>query len=64
MEDHAFLTIQEVADILRVHHSTIRRYLRAGELPSIKLGSKTRISRAALEKLIGPVAQPLRQDAP
>lgn len=64
MQNHAYLTIKEVADLLRVHHTTIRRYVRDGELPSIRLGNKLRIPRAGIAALIRPVAQPLRQDAP
>lgn len=63
MQNHAYLTIYEVADLLRVHHTTIRRYIRDGELPVIKLGNKLRIPRSGIEALIRPAAQPLRQDA-
>lgn len=34
------LTIQEVADLLRVHPSTISRYARAGMLISYTVGSR------------------------
>lgn len=60
MEDPAVLTVQEVADLLRVHHTTIRRYLKTGQLPVIRFGSKVRIPRAAVEALLRPVAEPLR----
>ena len=34
------LTVQEVAEILRVHPSTISRYARSGDLKSYVLGSR------------------------
>ena len=60
MQNHAYLTIYEVADLLRVHHTTIRRYLKTGQLPVIRIGGQYRIPRAAIEALLRPVAEPLR----
>lgn len=34
------LTIQEVADFLRVHRSTVSRYAQSGELKSYLVGSR------------------------
>jgi excisionase family DNA binding protein len=34
------LTVQEVADILRVHRSTISRYANSGELKSYRIGNR------------------------
>jgi excisionase family DNA binding protein len=34
------LTVQEVADILRVHRTTISRYVMSGELKSYLIGSR------------------------
>jgi excisionase family DNA binding protein len=34
------LTIQEVADFLRVHRSTVYRYAKSGELRSYTLGNR------------------------
>ena len=34
------LTIQEVADTLRVHRSTVSRYAQSGELKSYLIGSR------------------------
>ena len=60
MPDTAVLTVQEVAELLRLHPTTIRKYIKAGELPVIKLGHRIRIPRAPIEALIRPVATPLR----
>ena len=41
MEETAkILTIQEVADFLRVHRSTISRYAQSGELRSYLIGNR------------------------
>jgi excisionase family DNA binding protein len=48
-----FLTVAEAADLLGVKHQTIRRKIRAGELPAVQLGgrgSHIRVPRAALER--------------
>lgn len=34
------LTIQEVADFLRVHRSTVSRYAKSGELKSYMIGNR------------------------
>jgi excisionase family DNA binding protein len=48
-----FLTVAEAADLLGVHHMTLRRKVWAGEIPATQLGgphSPIRIPRAALER--------------
>lgn len=41
-------TVQEVADLLRVDHNTIRRRISAGELEAIRVGDTFRIPETAL----------------
>ncbi len=52
MED--FLTVKEVANILRVSESTIRNYIRQGIIKAIKFGSNrratVRIPKSEVEK--------------
>ena len=38
--DMRILTIQEVAELLRVHRTTVSRYARSGELKSYVLGNR------------------------
>lgn len=40
-----YYTIYEVADILKVHHNTIRRAIKNGRLKALKFGSEWRIKR-------------------
>jgi len=42
-------TITEVAEILRVHPTTIYRLIKRGILPGVRVGSSWRISRASIE---------------
>jgi excisionase family DNA binding protein len=55
--DHEFLTISEVAELLRVSESTIRSYIRNGQLPCLKLGNgrsaAVRIRRSDIDALVG-----------
>lgn len=44
------LTADEVADYLRVHLTTVRRWCREGELPAVKVGRSYRVRRADLDR--------------
>ncbi len=44
----AFLTVEEVAGILRLKRSTAYEYVRQGIIPSIRLGSFIRVPKARL----------------
>ena len=48
-EEPGVLTINEVADILRLHPTTIYRLVKRGELPGFKIGGNWRINRASLD---------------
>lgn len=42
MSDAAYLTIDEVAQLLRVSHKTVRRLAWRGEIPAFKVGNQWR----------------------
>jgi excisionase family DNA binding protein len=46
-----YYTIYEVADILKVHHTTIRRAINEGRLKAFKIGTKWLIKADDIEKL-------------
>jgi len=46
------LTIPEMADYLRVHKLTLYRLIKAGKVPSFKIGSDYRFMRSAIEAWI------------
>ncbi len=52
------MTLDEAAAFLRVIPQTILRQLRKGALPGIKVGSRWRLSRLALEAHLAQVAKP------
>lgn len=47
-----FLTVQEVADVLRVSQLTIYRYITANKLTAYKFGRDYRIFKADLNEFI------------
>ncbi len=53
-ERQKYRTVEEVADELRVTPETVRRWLRAGELPGLNLGRKAgwRIDATDFEEFI------------
>lgn len=44
------LTVNELADYLRVHRSTIYRLLKKGQLPGFKIGSDWRFNIEAIDR--------------
>jgi excisionase family DNA binding protein len=47
------LSVEQVAEMIGVHHSTIRKWIRKGELPAVKLSGKClRIRARALQDFL------------
>jgi excisionase family DNA binding protein len=44
-----FLTVAEVAELLKLNQQTVRNWIDAGTLPALKVGRRVRIRRADLE---------------
>ena len=51
--DDKFYTIEEVATILKVHHSTIRRAIKDNRLKAFKIGTKWLIKKEDIQRLGG-----------
>jgi excisionase family DNA binding protein len=53
--DSAFLTIQEFADCVNIHHNTVRRMIKSGRISALQLGSgkKTvyRIPKSEIDRI-------------
>ena len=43
-----FLTVQEVADIMRVSTMTVYRIIKSGELPAVRVGRSFRVPEQAV----------------
>ena len=46
-----FYTIYETADLLKVHHTTIRRAIREHRLPATKIGTKWLIKKETIQDM-------------
>jgi len=47
-----FLTVQEVADVMRVSSMTVYRMVHSGEMPAIRFGRSFRIPENAVSHLL------------
>ena len=47
-----FLTVHEVAAILKVNQQTVRNWIDHGELPAIRIGRRVRITRSDFERVL------------
>jgi excisionase family DNA binding protein len=53
-----YVTIAEAAALLKVHRSTIRRWIAQGELPAYRVGQRRlALKRADLDRLVRPAAR-------
>jgi len=49
------LTVSETAQILKVAPLTIRRYIASGRLPAVRVGTRVRVRKEAVDQLVEPV---------
>ncbi|WP_218712910.1 helix-turn-helix domain-containing protein [Arthrobacter sp. BF1] len=50
--DVNFLTVQEVAELMRVSKMTVYRMVHAGELPAVRFGRSYRVPANAVESFL------------
>lgn len=48
LDDMRFLTVAEVADLMRVSKMTVYRLVHAGELPAVRFGRSYRVPETAV----------------
>jgi excisionase family DNA binding protein len=53
MTEWEYLTVRELAEILQLNKQTVRNWITAGELESVKVGRAVRIPRRAAVALTG-----------
>ncbi|MDN4478008.1 helix-turn-helix domain-containing protein [Demequina lignilytica] len=51
-----FLTVAEVADMVRVSRMTVYRWVHAGELPAVRFGRSFRVPQEAVEQFMEQAA--------
>ena len=47
-----FMTVTEVADIMRVSKMTVYRLIHSGEMPAIRVGKSFRVPESAVSQMI------------
>ncbi len=47
-----FLTVAEVADMLRVSRMTVYRWVHAGDMPAVRFGRSFRVPQAAVDEFL------------
>jgi excisionase family DNA binding protein len=52
MPPDGFLTVAEVASILKVNQETVRNWIDVGKLPAVHVGRRVRIRRADFDALL------------
>jgi len=48
----SFLTVAEVADILKLNQQTVRNWIDQGSLPAVRVGRRVRIKRSDFERVL------------
>ncbi len=66
--EETFLTVAEVAEILRLNPQTVRNWIDQGTLPAIRMGRRVRIKRSDFDRVVeqsysaGPNSGPNAED--
>src|ERR1700728_4801946 len=50
--EDSYLTVAEVAELLKLNQQTVRNWIDAGSLPAIRVGRRVRIKRADLDRIL------------
>jgi excisionase family DNA binding protein len=48
----SFLTVAEVAEMLKLNQQTVRNWIDQGSLPAVRVGRRVRIKRSDLERVL------------
>ena len=51
-ESEEFLTVAEVAEMLKLNQQTVRNWIDQGSLPALRVGRRVRIPRSDLEQML------------
>jgi excisionase family DNA binding protein len=50
--EETFLTVAEVAEMLKLNQQTVRNWIDQGRLPALRVGRRVRIRRSDLERVL------------
>lgn len=50
--EDSFLTVAEVAEMLKLNQQTVRNWIDQGSLPALRVGRRVRIRRSDLDRLL------------
>jgi excisionase family DNA binding protein len=50
-----FMSVHDIAELFHVNEFTVRRHIRNGDLPAIKVGGRVRVRRADVEAFMKPI---------
>ncbi len=50
--EETFLTVAEVAEMLKLNQQTVRNWIDQGSLPAVRVGRRVRIKRSDLERVL------------
>jgi len=50
--DESFLTVAEVAELLKLNQQTVRNWIDQGSLPALRVGRRVRIRRSDFDRLL------------
>jgi excisionase family DNA binding protein len=50
--EESFLTVAEVADLLKLNQQTVRNWIDQGSLPALRVGRRVRIKRSDFERVL------------
>ena len=52
-----FVTVSEMAEVMRVSKMTVYRMIHAGNIPAVRVGKSYRVPTQALEKIVSTVSE-------
>ena len=50
--DESFLTVAEVAELLKINQQTVRNWIDHGTLPALRVGRRVRIKKSDLDRIL------------
>jgi excisionase family DNA binding protein len=50
--EEAFLTVAEVAELLKLNQQTVRNWIDQGSMPAIRIGRRVRIKKSDLDRVL------------